>query len=65
MTIAVSGMNAAATQLRAAASNLVRPNPDIATQMVAALEARLDFGASLAVFKAADRMTGTLLDRLA
>ena len=47
------------------AGAIAQPNVDIATQMVAMIQARAAFGASLGSFKAADRMTQKLFDRLA
>ena len=78
MAIAASGLMAAATRFGSAASNLANmepgalsatspapPRPDFATQIVDMIEARTAFGASLVAFRAADRMTGTLLNLLA
>lgn len=38
------------------------PNPDLAADMVALVEAKNDFKASVAVLRTADEMTGALLN---
>lgn len=90
--IALSGMHAAQTQLRASAHNianlgtegfrrervlastvgaggvetlsepLAEPGPAMAEDLVGLLQAKNAFLANLAVFRADERMTGTLLD---
>lgn len=48
--------------VRASVAQAQRPGPSLEADVVAQLQARNDFLANLAVFRASDRMTGSLLD---
>jgi len=51
--------------VRASIVQATEPGAAAAADIVALLEAKTDFMASLAVFRAGDRMTGSLLDAVA
>lgn len=70
LAIAASGITAATARFGTAAGQLVRATTsnapsDTAKPVVDMIEARTDFAANVAVFKAGDKMMGTLLDILA
>ncbi|MEP6829825.1 MAG: hypothetical protein ABI963_05770 [Rhizomicrobium sp.] len=70
MSIAASGVTAAANRFSTAASNLVRATSsdapsDTAQPIVDMIESRTAFTATLAVLKAADKMSKSLLDIVA
>jgi flagellar basal body rod protein FlgC len=70
MSIATSGAAAAANRFSVAASNLVRATTsdspsDTAKPIVDMIESRAAFTANLAVLKAADKMSKSLLDIVA
>jgi flagellar basal body rod protein FlgC len=70
MSIAASGAAAAANRFSTAASNLVRATTsdapsDTAQPIVDMIESRAAFTANLAVLKAADKMSKSLLDIVA
>jgi len=64
-SIATAGLTRATDRFTASASRMVGPDPDYAREVVEQVQAKTDFKANLAVIKAADEMTGTLLDMLA
>lgn len=70
LAIAASGIASAAARFGAAAGQLVRATTsnapsDSAQPIVDMIEARTAFRANVAVFKAGDKMMGSLLDILA
>lgn len=67
LAIAASGMTAAANRLtasaqRVAAQDVRDTSTDLAKEAVEQISAQTDFKANAAVIKAADRMSGSLLD---
>jgi flagellar hook protein FlgE len=72
-TIAVSGLNAASQRMQVAARNIAAASlpapgaagPDLSSQIVDFLAARIDFSANAAVIRADAQMTGSLLNILA
>lgn len=65
LSIAQVGLTRATDRLTASAQRMVGSDPDYGREVVEQVQAKTDFKANLAVIKAADQMTGTLLDMLA
>ncbi len=71
IAIGASGMQRAADRFEASAARVARfgtglgGEVDLATEMVDVMMAKTDFKASATVVRAADQMTGALLDILA
>lgn len=70
IAIGASGMHRAADRFEASANRVARfgtglEDVDLATEMVEVMMAKTDFKASATVVRAADQMTGALLDILA
>jgi flagellar hook protein FlgE len=65
ISIATAGLTRATDRLTASAIRTVAPDADLGREVVEQVQAKTDFKANLAVIRAADEMTGTLLDMLA
>lgn len=65
ISTATAGLTRAADRLSNSAWRMVQPDADLGREVVEQVQAKTDFKANIAVIKAADEMTGTLLDMIA